>query len=416
MVDCEGCFDSWDTNLKTTMPLAFIHGVANRPGPDYDKAVETRNSFFSQTVLKRILKDSRQKIFNPMWSAEIPNFSKSNPVIPPIDFKGEFAAFGATSALEDDEPVIFAKDTPKEKILLTLARQSFPDVIDKIWDETLQHQELAGEPVKQGLAVDAGAVASAYAKAHPKPAWLSQIADDDEFLDRLEIELEASKATLPPPAAGNGIQAFGALSSAWGWIKDGADKVKQKATDVPTDALLRNIRPGLTEKLIHFFGDVFYYQTYRRDKSNPGKIPALIIDTLEKARAATKPGEKLIVVCHSMGGNIAYDVLTHFRPDIKVDEFVTVGCQASVFKQLDLYVEQILGNMPKKDEGKAPKPPGVGRWMNIFDPQDILSFAFAPEFEDVEDYAFESVGGATSAHGDYFKRIRFYERLVERLA
>jgi hypothetical protein len=397
------------------MPLVFIHGVANRPGPDYQKAVETRDAFFRETVLKRTLANPKSKIFNPMWSADIPNFSKTNPIIPPIDIKGNFKAFG-TETLQEDQSVIVGSAPPAEMVLLTLARQSFPDLVDRIWQETLQDQALADDEEKQALAIDAGTLASIYAENHPAPTWLADVQDDREFLERLEIELEALKTQPVATPGAADVQAFGPLANAWGWVKGGAAKVKQKAVDVPTNSLLRSVRPGLTEKLIHFFGDVFYYQTYRGDKATPGPIPKLIIDTLEQARATGKPGEKLIVVGHSMGGNIAYDVLTHFRPGIKVDELVTVGSQASVFKQLDLFMEQIHGTIPKKDGGKAPRPPGVGRWMNIFDPQDILSFAFAPEFENVTDYAFESPGGATSSHGDYFKRIRFFERLVQRLA
>lgn len=397
------------------MPLVFLHGVANRPGPDYQKAVETRNAFFRQTVLKRTLGNGNSTILNPMWSENIPNFSGTNPVIPPIDFKGHFSAFG-TNTLQDDQSVIVGDAPPNEMILLTLARQSFPDLIDQIWQETMQDQALATDTANQVLAIEAGTLASIYAENNPAPAWLSEVQDDRELLERLEIELEASKGLPATTPAAPDIQSFGAVANAWGWIKGGAAKVKQKAVDIPTNSLLRSVRPGLTEKLIHFFGDVFYYQTYRGDRNSPGPIPLLIIENLEQARASANPGEKLILVCHSMGGNIAYDVLTHFRPDIQVDEFVTVGCQASVFKQLDLFMEQIHGTMPKKEGGKAPKPPGVGRWMNIFDPQDILSFAFDPEFEQVTDYAFESPGGATSSHGDYFKRIRFYERLVQRLA
>ena len=51
----------------------------------------------------------------------------------------------------------------------------------------------------------------------------------------------------------------------------------------------------------------------------------------------------------------------------------------------------------------------------MFDPQDILSFAFEPEFDGVTDYFYESPGGLRGAHGDYFQGIRFYERLVARL-
>jgi hypothetical protein len=65
--------------------------------------------------------------------------------------------------------------------------------------------------------------------------------------------------------------------------------------------------------------------------------------------------------------------------------------------------------------GKAARPLKVKRWLNVYDPQDILSFVFNPEFNDVEDFAFDSPGGPFTAHGDYFLRASFFDRLLKRL-
>ena len=122
--------------------------------------------------------------------------------------------------------------------------------------------------------------------------------------------------------------------------------------------------------------------------------------------------EKLIVVAHSMGGNIVYDILSHFDPSIKIDALITVGSQVALFKELRLYAED---KSPKVDAGVARKPDCVGTWLNVFDPLDVLGFAASGVFKGVHDFAFSTQASALDAHSTYFLRPTFHERLRERL-
>ena len=56
-----------------------------------------------------------------------------------------------------------------------------------------------------------------------------------------------------------------------------------------------------------FLGDVFAYIDKRGDQSLPGLIVTRVIQTLE---SAINVGSPLVVVAHSLGGEIMYDVLS----------------------------------------------------------------------------------------------------------
>jgi pimeloyl-ACP methyl ester carboxylesterase len=127
----------------------------------------------------------------------------------------------------------------------------------------------------------------------------------------------------------------------------------------------------------------------------------------------TETGEPLIVVAHSMGGNIVYDLLTSSLTGLHVDTFVTVGSQVAVLEELKLFRSSDPA-IPKSSSMKmVPKPANIGRWLNVFDTHDPLAFAIGRVFDDVEDYRFAT--GRVWAHGGYFLEPTFHQRLGVRL-
>jgi hypothetical protein len=126
-----------------------------------------------------------------------------------------------------------------------------------------------------------------------------------------------------------------------------------------------------------------------------------------------------------MGGNIVYDILTHYRPGIAVDLLVTAGSQIGLFKELSLYQEDApmnggpstggpgaTGNTPPR----VAKPTAVDTWLNIFDPMDVLGFAAEGVFTGVQDYAFSNQANPLTAHNLYYFRPAFHHRLRARMA
>jgi dienelactone hydrolase len=75
-----------------------------------------------------------------------------------------------------------------------------------------------------------------------------------------------------------------------------------------------------------FVGDVFKYLQNSGKVGDEGPIVKIVSDAFRNAdEIRRKTKEPLVILGHSMGGNIAYDILTHFPPDLQCDLFLTVG-------------------------------------------------------------------------------------------
>jgi pimeloyl-ACP methyl ester carboxylesterase len=120
----------------------------------------------------------------------------------------------------------------------------------------------------------------------------------------------------------------------------------------------------------------------------------------------------LVVVAHSMGGNIAYDILSHFRPDLHIDTLVTVGTQVGLFEELKLFASSNR-DLPTPAVPRLPALPNVDRWINVVDRGDVLAYRADPIFDGVDDYEYPS--DAPWAHGAYFRQPNFHERLASRV-
>lgn len=95
------------------------------------------------------------------------------------------------------------------------------------------------------------------------------------------------------------------------------------------DRILSNFsRATLHQKLALFLGDVFVYLLQSGTPERPGPIGSTVLADLDRADARRRESEndkKLVIVTHRISGNIIYDILTYYRPELHVDAFVTVG-------------------------------------------------------------------------------------------
>jgi len=219
------------------------------------------------------------------------------------------------------------------------------------------------------------------------------------------------------------VQALGGLGNVFGKIQVAAAKFKQgvnnligkavdKAGDFASTKLLATSRDPLNGILGRFFGDVFIYLDGRRSASNPGDIPKLILKAFDDARSSAG-SEPFVIIGHSLGGVITFDLLSHFRPDIEVDLFVSVGSQVAHFEELKLYKnsdKSIVG-----PNGRAATPKNIKHWINIYDEVDIFSYTVASVFDRVDvDARYDTQTYTIKAHGAYFDQDRFYSRLRAR--
>jgi hypothetical protein len=361
------------------MPLVFIHGVATRSSPGYAREIAQRDAMFRAAILDGL--DPGGSIFKPAWGDLVPGIPRlENPIIP---LPGAGIQPLSDTGREESE---VRREVLDGAGVLALARRSLVDAVDALFAARIQS---APQAALRHVAADA-LCAARYARENPFPDWIHNIRTGDDFVTQLMAVSGASAAAESTGTAQPALEAAGFL-------------------DWPADVLLKTLRPSFTSAMTLFFGDVFSYLANRGDSRNPGPIPTLIMEALDNARAeADTSGRPLIIVGHSMGGNIAYDVLSHYRTELSVESLVTVGSQASLLRQLDVFHVRDPRGQPKR----ALKPPGVARWINIVDHHDALAFLFEPEFEGVVDREYRTDAGITGAHTSYFARASFFERLA----
>jgi hypothetical protein len=211
-------------------------------------------------------------------------------------------------------------------------------------------------------------------------------------------------------------ESFGA-----GGLLDSLKEGLSRLASVGSSAL-SSVVSALGRKKVHlgastFLGDIFQYINSRGDKANPGPIVKKVLTDFRAARGLVGAQDaKFVIVGHSLGGVISYDILTHFDPTIEVDVFVTVGSQVALFEEMSLY-KGSRHDVPMNPPGeRLRRPANIRRWVNVLDMNDIFSFRAEGVFDGVKDFNYETGFGLMEAHSGYFRRPSFYRRLRERLA
>jgi pimeloyl-ACP methyl ester carboxylesterase len=224
--------------------------------------------------------------------------------------------------------------------------------------------------------------------------------DDLAFLDRLAAEVA--------PAGDSRTETLGGLSRARDALAVGVDTIRRAATQALTVPPVQFFRRRLGFSVAHGFGDIVAYLADRGTPEQPGSIVSVVADAV--ARAA-EGGGPVVVVAHSMGGNIVYDLLSHYRPDLVVDALVTVGSQVGLFEELKLFAASRLDIVGPSM--KVPVPQTIRSWINVVDHADPLSFRASPVFERAIDYVYPS--GSVWAHSAYLRQPHFHARLAHRV-
>ena len=139
---------------------------------------------------------------------------------------------------------------------------------------------------------------------------------------------------------------------------------------------------AITDKIIHhYFRDLeVYYSASSVGQSNqPARdvIRERLANTLIKHKR-----KKIMLIAHSMGSIIAYDVLNFIVPEIKIDTFVTIGSPLG----LPVIVSKIYGEQNKdhKKITKVKTPESIiNSWINLSDPDDkvALDHTLADDYE-----------------------------------
>ena len=379
------------------MPIVFIHGVNNRDGSEYRDNVRARDALIKELVVPELGLDPKKvRIFNPYWGDAGISFRWDLAVVPTPTKKYE--SFGAGDPSDNYQAIQLAAQQAGAKSIVEIARKDLAAAVDLVFAAGIaaaDSDKAASEIARRYRA------AMAYARKNPKPAWLDAVTDDN-FVDQLDAE-----------ASQQGVESFGIgiMDS----LKEGVTRLKNALPSAATDLAARLWRKDLTESLARFTGDVFQYLKFRGDKDKRGDIPDRVLKALHEAAEAKQPGDdKLIVIAHSFGGEIIYDILTHFDTDLEVNVLITVGSQVGLFEEMKMFhaSSEAIGG---KDIGKVPRPANLKRWLNVFDTNDFVSYQAEPVFDKVQDYAYDTGFGGRTAHSGYFLQPSFYDRLAARL-
>jgi hypothetical protein len=382
------------------MPLVFVHGVATRQSPEYQAVVRQRNMLFKTLVLPA---DAR--IFDPDWGSNGVHFSPNLPWLPEPGAAESFGVGGAQGGGTGISRIASIK--PEQAIDLAfaagLARRAQTATKLGRTDEALLPDDI--EAFKAAVRyLETGADRTAFGASDTDKTFLTTLASE-----------------IKPHAEGPVREAM-SLSDGLSWIGQGLRDLVDPVRNATSDAVLRLIRRPLSQQVALFLGDIFVYLRWREVDgagAKPNRIFAPIIADLGKAAALRSPADPLIVVCHSLGGVILYDLLSDpasvakiesaSGTKLKVDAWVTVGSQPGLFADMKLY------STAPGAGGLLPRPPPVRAWLNVYDYTDVLSFRCAKIFADVEDLEFDNVAGLFEAHSAYFTRPSFYQRLRKRL-
>ena len=305
-------------------------------------------------------------------------------------------------------------EVAQKEPLLTLARKSLPKAVRALSEVMVRNADKKNASQIADFVTDS----QLYADANVSPAWLATVTTDMQFLNKLVAEVYAS---APPtrvqalggfnaimnPLSAAALRIKSALASATGAILD-------RAGDYASTKILAWNRKPLNGIIGRFFGDVFVYLDTRGDHTSPGKIPERLLAAIDQTIAEGAAGEPLVVVGHSLGGVIAFDLFSHFRPDLTVDLFVSVGSQISHFEEIKRF-KTSDPTIPSAEHPLARTPANIIKWINIFDEVDIFAYACDKVFDRVDDYRYDTQTYTVKAHGAYFEQNHFYRRLRERI-
>jgi hypothetical protein len=408
------------------MTIIYIHGVKVR-SPEHGEALEVP---FRRWLAPAIEKDGLMAEYLPVyWGDAAAKFrwdldSRPRTALRGMGGREDFPALGSLRGVTDGlslkvqpqesegGPVLGraapAVSSPVTPALSSIPRERRADFLADLYlvarpDARKSDVFLADPPLARLAAVAADVAGN----------WENIVASQRDDAVRVEMLMHAVETKL----GNNGLIAQGGLAD---WMVRAGEIVKRAAA-LPGDTLstvFAELRPVANEFVAYFIGDVLTYIADREIDGIAGEIPRRVLSALACACERKKlTGEPIIVVTHSMGGQLLYDALTYFaseRPefrDLVVDHWISCGAQVSFFAELGLFKTQPAVAKPQKLE----RPSNVAVWTNFYDPNDFVGFIMAPVFDGVVDIEYDTGYGLAFAHTGFLARPSFFGAMAARL-
>jgi hypothetical protein len=437
------------------MPLAFVHGVNTRnDDPDYYRSVAARKAMFERYVVPAVVKQGFPDFTvaeDVYWGDLGVNFGWSLRSVPatnilqslgPAEDKQNLdlldLALATThpegvQSLGANQPfVAAAKKDPGGLVRSVFAGEanSFAPRdtkgATKRIDET-EAKKAANQGEHLGLMLIAVEMLARDAEQHPE---IIEGTTDGMVLDKIADGVTARYRVLAAErmaqSSTDDVQHLGNLGNPFGWIKDHLSKVIESSKTTAklavaetqragTLMVLKQAREGLSRRGLRFLGDVFVYLHHGRAGAHPvsGRVRDTLL-TLKGRKNSNGESEPFILVTHSFGSEIVYDLLiSGALTDLPIDLWVTAGAQTSLFAEMLLF--DGLPTLPANTaDFVLGRPAGVKKWINFYDAADVLSYLHEPVFGKtaVADIQARAQANMTNAHGHYFIDPGFYERIA----
>lgn len=393
------------------MPLVFIHGVSTRitPGKEeaYYKRVRVRDDLFREFLFRQLVGNPAGVVIeNPYWGRYAARFAWDHASLPRRGGES-FGADDDEAAQIVAEALPFFPDQFQNSSLRGAASLSLESVVDTLWAVAGQNVDDAEAPFMATLARRS----LEYAVENPEPQWLHDVETDAQLVEKLLTAVVKESATQT--AMAGQPESFG-LNSAFRRLQQAAADVGSAVLGGVMNPAVTALRPWLHRRISLFVGDVLWYLDERGVKGKEGPIIAEVSEAIAKASRTRSATDPLVIVGHSMGGNIAYDILTHFHPEFECDVLLTVGSQVGMFEELKRFRASDRG-IPSPQRLLTPMPQNVQHWINVFDRADVLGFAVSRIFEGAHDYEFKTRTHPIAVHSKYFERPLFHKRLSARV-
>ncbi|GAA0713061.1 hypothetical protein GCM10010199_11790 [Dactylosporangium roseum] len=395
------------------MPLVYVHGVGNRWDDGYQRRSEQRDGLFRQFVFPVIGADPAEAIRSPFWGDLGGHLRWSGSSFPTSGSE----AFGDGEADLIDEIAATELAMDSDRFLVTVAHRDLADAVDLLF--SVCPMPVSSDDIG-AAAVQLVAYCTSRARAVPdgdslsRHPWLAEVEDDEDLIEQLlQHSTGWSLDQHGDPRHTAARRPAESLSAGGGaWLNGGLRLVRRAAIGAPMSTALHVARAMVGERATTVAADALVYLSSRGDANAPGGIVQRVADAVEEAARKRTDDRPLVVVAHSLGGLITYDVLSHYRPDLTVDVLVTVGSQVGLFAELGL-LRSSDPSLPTVEQPRIDVPPNIRRWLNVVDRADVLAFRAEPVFRAVRDFVYPSA--AVWAHGAYFRQPHFHARLAQRI-
>lgn len=450
------------------MPLLFVHGVSVRDNPDYAAGVALRHHMFTRYVLPELLPKYPQfevgelywgdlgvkfrwdlaSLFGSptpraMGAAAGPTDTGSAAVnAVTVELLGPFAAHrrlqpDGTEANVDNLVRALAKSDPTALIQAVLAPERYPydsgPAVASGPGSPLPPAEVDGVQAAQlflaAEAADTPQLRAALAQAPTADAVLALIQD---ALQEQLARQAASTAEGGAPAAmglrevqsGARVRLASLMEITRVAARKAADQVRAvgctglAVVDLGGPRSASWLRTYLGREALVFFGDAFEY--FRRGQgtvTDPGTIAQKADQALRAAALrAEHLQEPLVLVAHSFGGMVCYDLLSSSLRDLPVALWVTAGSQVALFAEMHSFRENPAG-IPSSEQPYLSGPGKVDVWLNFYDLADPFAFRAEPVFgtDRVTDIPMPGRNKLITAHSAYFTDSFFYRTIAARL-